>query len=265
MMQKKTVSLRRLGKDRAEEVKFGRFLNNDKVTLKELSSAITRKANAISAGKHVLVVQDTTEVNYQKHVERVSGLGPVGNDKDVGFFLHPALVLDAHSGTCLGLGAILSWVREIKEGRRSYKGLPIEEKESYRWLEAAEESKRNLSEAKMITIIADRESDIYEEWARIPDDKTHMITRASRDRRMVEGGMLYETISRFKVQGEYDLEVRARAYDKEHPQRSAHQARLELRFGEVEIRRSRFCTDKSAPLSLVLNAVEVKEIGRAHV
>lgn len=260
MMQKKSVRLRQLGKDRAEEVKFGRFLNNDKVTFKELCLAINTKVSLLSAGKHVLVVQDTTEVNYQKHVERVSGLGLVGNNKDVGFFLHPALVLDAESSTCLGLSAILSWVRAAKGDRKSYKGLPIEEKESYRWIEAAEESKRHLSEARMITVIADRESDIYEEWARIPDGKTHMITRASRDRRMVDGRMLYETISSFAVQGTYDLEVRARAYDKEHPQRSAHKARLELRFGEVEIRRSRFCTDKSAPLSMILNAVEVKEL-----
>ncbi|MDP3533680.1 MAG: hypothetical protein Q8S31_10395 [Alphaproteobacteria bacterium] len=56
----------------------------------------------------------------------------------------------------------MSWQR-TSESRENYKSLPIEEKESYRWLETALNSKKSLSMASKITIIADRESDIYEE------------------------------------------------------------------------------------------------------
>jgi hypothetical protein len=56
----------------------------------------------------------------------------------------------------------------------------------YRWLEAAEQAKKILSEAAMTTIIADRESAIYEEWARIPDAKNHLLTRVCRDGALAE-------------------------------------------------------------------------------
>lgn len=39
-----------------------------------------------------------------------------------------------------------------------------------------------LSQARIVTIVADRESDIYEEWARLPDERTHLLTRACHDR-----------------------------------------------------------------------------------
>jgi hypothetical protein len=34
-------------------------------------------------------IHDTSEMNYQAHAKRVSGLGTVGNGSDVGIFLHP--------------------------------------------------------------------------------------------------------------------------------------------------------------------------------
>jgi len=48
----------------------------------------------------------------------------------------------------------------------------------------------------MVTVVADRESDIYEMWARIPDAKTHLLVRACRDRAIeTEHGSLYEWLS----------------------------------------------------------------------
>src|SRR5690606_15094437 len=106
---------------------------------------------------------------------------------------------------------------------------PIEEKESYRWLEVALAGKKALKRADMITIIADRESDIDEEWDRLPDRKTHLLTRACRDRLLSNGGKRYSWLEDQAVQGCYKLSLPARA-----GKRSAHEAQMEIRYCEVE-------------------------------
>lgn len=254
MMEKRTVNLRQLGGNRAKEVKFGRWLANKKVTKDELIQNIVEKTNRFVAGRHVLAIQDTTEINYQAHAQKVSGLGRVGNGKDVGFFLHPALIIDARDETCLGLGAIKSWLR-TESAREDYQRQLIEEKESYRWIETADKTKEVLSLAGEITVIADRESDIYEEWYRIPDERTHLITRACRDRKLVNGRLLFECTNNLESSGIYEFRAEARK-----GKRSAHTAKLEIRFGEVEIKKPKNCTDKLAPGGVKLSVVDVKEI-----
>jgi hypothetical protein len=147
MLEKQTVNLRQLGSNRANEVKFGRWFANKKVTKMELINEIIGKTIKPAAGRHVLGIHDTSEINYQAHANRVSGLGTVGNGKDVGFFIHPMLILDAHDETCLGLGAIKTWIR-TEGANPNYPKLAIEEKESYRWIEIAERAKEVLSEAE---------------------------------------------------------------------------------------------------------------------
>jgi len=267
ILEKNCVSLRKIAKDRAMEVRFGRFLSNEQVTVKELKEQIISQTSRLASGRHVLGIQDTTELNYQAHAARVSGLGPVGNGKDKGLFLHPLLVVDAESSACLGLGAIHTWIREWptepvnkKKTSHDYQKLLIEEKESYRWLETAATAKQHLAEAKMLTIIADRESDIYEEWYRIPDEKTHLLTRASYNRRLGNGLLLSDYVASLAVQCTKLVPVRER--DKK---RSAHIAKLEIRFGEVEITRSTGCSDKNAPEKIKLRVIDVKELPESVV
>jgi hypothetical protein len=174
--------LRQLAGNRAREVQFGRWLANDKVTSEELIARGCRRTGERARGRHVLAIQDTTELNYQAHARRVSGLGTVGNGSDAGLFLHPLLAVDAAEGTCLGLAHIHYWLR-TKKAEPNYRRQPIEDKESYRWLDVAATGKTCLSEA-------DRESDIYEEWARLPDARAHLLTRACRDRTLATGGTL---------------------------------------------------------------------------
>ena len=91
MVSKQTVCLRQLAGSRAREVKFGRWLANDKVTSDVLIAHACARTGELAAGRHVLAIQDTTELNHQAHAGRVSGLGTVGNGSDVGMFLHPRL------------------------------------------------------------------------------------------------------------------------------------------------------------------------------
>lgn len=75
--------------------------------------------------------------------------------------LHSSLVIDADNKHALGYSYIKAWERQ--EGapnrrERGYQQLPIEEKESYKWIAAAKQSKELLLQASAITIVADRES-----------------------------------------------------------------------------------------------------------
>ena len=254
MAEKQTVCLRQLGGHRAGEVKLHRWFANESVTQVELIENITSKVKQPAADRHVLAIQDTTEINYQAHKNKIKGLGTVGNGKDIGFFMHPMLVIDAESGACLGLAAIKLWNR-TEAANEYYQKQPIEDKESHRWIETAQHAKERLSQASQITIIADRESDIYEEWVRIPDEKTQLLTRACRDRKLTNGDHLFTYVNSLESQGCYQFEVKKRTNT-----RSAHVAKLEIRFGAIEINKPIHCSDKQAPASIKLHVVDVKEV-----
>ena len=61
MVSRDTLALRRMAESRAELVRFSRFFNNPKVTPAEiLASAAARTAEA-AAGRHVLLIEDSTQ------------------------------------------------------------------------------------------------------------------------------------------------------------------------------------------------------------
>src|SRR5713226_1120617 len=111
MVENPTVRLHALARGRSEEVKFGRWLSNASVTVAELVEHCGRQLAGQVAGLHVLAIQDTTELNYERHAGRTRGLGTVGNGSDRGLFLHPMLAIEAGSKRCLGLVGAEVWTR----------------------------------------------------------------------------------------------------------------------------------------------------------
>ena len=254
--ERQGVCIRRLGDDRSEQVRFRRFLYNDAVTIPEMVAHRAMFAAAAARGRHVLAIQDTSEINYESQSGRKQRLGTVGNGSDVGLFVHPVLAVDAVSGECLGLADAQVWRRTTAKAA-NYKKLPIEEKESHRWLKGGKQAKAVLCEASMVTIVDDREGDIYEKWARLPDARTHLLTRACRDRSLVGGGRLFATMETFPEAHRYEIDLPERL----NKNRSAHRVKLAVRFGSVRIRRSGNCSDPAAPPEIELFFVEVREIG----
>lgn len=225
---------------------------------KLIASELTRTSKLV-AGRHVLGIQDTTEINYQAHAGRVSGLGTVGNGTDAGLYLHPLLVMDADTKACLGFGAIQTWMRKEKASS-DYRKLRIEEKESYRWIETATIGKETLKKAACVTLLGDRENDIYEFLDRIPDAHTHIITRVCRyNRYLLNGLKLDEQLEKFAQAGRMELTVPRDVRSK----RSRRGAELSIKYGEVDIKKPLACTDKEASNFVRLQVVEVKEQGCA--
>ena len=255
-VERVTMNLRAASDGRAEWVGFSRWLNNPNVTANEIAVHSAEVLSDRVAGLHVLAIQDTTELNYARHTGRVRGLGPSGNGIDPGLFVHPVLAIDADSRALLGLAGMQIWTRQ-GPASPDYRCQPIEEKESYRWIQGATSAKSALAAAAMVTVIGDRESDIYEEFDRIPDARTHLVTRACRDRALVGGGRLLGITESWPVRHHFNLEVRAQ------PGRPARTAKIALRFGEITIKRPGNCSDPEASRQLTLRLVEVRELDPA--
>lgn len=250
MSERASAQLRVLAGSRAEEVAFARFLASRHFGAAELRASLTAATAAVCAGRpHVLVLQDTTEINFQHHAGRVRGLGPVGNGRDAGLFVHALLALDAADLSCLGLLDAQPWIRTPR--RDDYRKLPIEQKESFRWLEGL--ACAGALAAQIITMIADRESDCFALFARRPHERLHLLIRASRDRCVAGGTRLFAALAALPDSFCTTLVVPAR------PGVAARVAQLVVRFGALVLQRPR--GSREMPESVPVWGVEVVEIG----
>jgi hypothetical protein len=254
MEERQTAVVRKLADGRAELQKFRRFLNNSAVTIKEMSAHTGARTAEEAVGRHVLAIQDTTEINYQSQAGRKHGLGKVGNGTDIGLFAHPVMAIDADDGTCLGLVDVQIWCRK-KPKAKNYGDLPIDKKESVRWLRGGQAAERVLVGAAMITKVSDREGDIFECIASPHEEHAHVLCRAARDRNLYGGAKLFATMDGWPEATRYSIELPARL-----GQRKARTAVLAVRYGEVELKRPRRCADPTMPPSIRVTAIDVREI-----
>ncbi len=231
------------------------------MTLSELVRSLSDHCEQQVEGRHILSISDTSEINLESHRGRLKseGLGVVGNNKDVGLFIHPTLAVDAENGFPLGLSNVQLWTRSPERPERDHAKLPIEEKESYKWLASAERSQRcfQVGGARLVTHIGDREADIYEEWATVPDRYNHVLVRVHQDRRLLgRTESLYTYLSAQPCEGTYTVDVIA---DSRHG-RTAREALLVVRWTSVEIQRPDKLNREDYPPRIKLYAVEAKEV-----
>src|SRR5260370_26960621 len=156
MVVRPSVCLRGLARGRRSQlVGFGRFLANRRVTVDRLIEGWSDQTAVAVAGRHVLAIQDTSEITFRTTSKRRRGLGEIGKGNGRGVLLHAMLALDASTGSCLGAVAGRIWTRrgriKIAHQKRRTKS-----KESHRWIETAEPAKVVLAAAPMRTLVAHR-------------------------------------------------------------------------------------------------------------
>ncbi len=261
MIKKESYSVLSISENWASAMGNYRMLNNKNVGIEDIKQGIindcARKANCT----HALVLQDTTQPNYEKHRGRIkpnSGLGVIGDNKSLGYFMHPSLVMNAESGDIYGSSDIRTWIREEDRNVKNEaerKQTPIEQKESYRWLDSIEQSKKILTGCEMLTSISDREGDIYEVFSKTPNEKTHLLIR-SRDNRRIAEGKLFDYLSSQNIAGTYELKVRGDIRTK----RKSRKAIIELRIAKVKLKKPKTLKkyDKYAE-TVEVWAIEAKE------
>lgn len=212
-----------------------RFLDNDRVSEAEILAGhfeATRDRFAATHGP-ILVLHDTTEFSFTRNDTKAIGqthrVGIGHKDKAgrqrmhtvCGILMHSSLAVTTQ-GLPLGLAAIKLWTRKKFKGTNALKGkgveggkhsvnftrIPIEQKESIRWLENVRQSTRNLGDATRCVHIGDRESDIYELFCECQSLGTHFVFRTCVDRR-AEGGevTVNDVMQKRRVKAVHRVEV----------------------------------------------------------
>lgn len=226
-----------------------RLFNSPKVTHQAIldahrSSAVQRASKC----GDLLVLQDTTELDYSSH-KALSGTGPLAEEgQRKGFFAHSRLMVAEEEAVVLGLEGSSIWARE--EGRqgsgRSHKLVPIQEKESHRWLEGYHAGcalRDELGNKHRVTVVGDRESDIYELLAaQDAGGGADFLIRSCQDRALATGGNVGESIRGAPMLGSYRFKVRAARLTPKikgkrcEVLRSAREAVMEVRACRVRLR-----------------------------
>lgn len=255
MVARASSCLRRLSRgSRKQEVRFWRFVANGKVTIDRLIAGWSERTREAVAGRHILAIQDTTEVCFKTQPGHRRKLGVIGHGNGHGLLVHAMAAVDASSESLLGLVCGEIWTRRGLV-RTPHASRDIDHKESGRWVATAQAAKGILSAAAMVTVIADRESDIYAEWATVPEPNFHLLTRANHDRKMPCGKKLSDAVEAMPDAGLRTIELPARA-----PNAPARQATLILRHGVVSLKRPENRADRGdLPESVTLTLIDVKE------
>ena len=112
---KKSVVIHQLSDDDSEQKAYYRLLHNENFKNEDVKSFLYDACvRQVSAEGHYLVIQDTTQPNFEKNKANINnkeGLGVIGDNKSLGFFLHPSLVVDANDKRSLGFIDIQHWSR----------------------------------------------------------------------------------------------------------------------------------------------------------
>jgi Transposase DDE domain len=253
--------IRRLAGNRAQEVRFTRFLRNGGVGVAEMASHAAQRTAAHVNDREIVVVQDTSELALGGRRARDNGYGPVGKGGGVrGLLLHAALALDAGSGALLGLVDAQIWNRD-KGAVTPRRSRATVDKESQRWLSVATQAGAVLSAARSITVISDRESDIYEHFARRPAN-VELIIRANWNRRIElsseASASLFTFADSLPEAARFSVKIPAA------PGRKERMAELALRFSPVKLCRPHPSPAPDLPDTIRLTLVEVRELSSNH-
>ncbi len=184
----------------------------------------------------VLAVNDTTGLNFTAH-PATEGLGPLKNQHSTaqGLWMHSTLLCTTQ-GTALGLIDVQVWARQGVGKATQRHHLPIEQKESVKWLksfDAAARLQRQVGGGVTVVHVGDRESDIYEYFAHVrrSPDGAHALVRADSQERTLNESQhkVRDHLLGLPVQGQRVVEI------PRHKSRAARQVELQIRFDTVEV------------------------------
>ncbi len=207
----------------------------------------------------VLVVQDTTTLSYGG-LKGTQGLGPVNDQENGrGMFLHSTVALRP-DGRPLGLLHQQLWCRkeEDRGSKKKRRQRPIEEKESFKWLEGLQRARERVAAEAVQDLgprlihIMDREGDIHEVLETIADSSDGAVLRFEHNRR-IDDPCAY---ARPAVQASPLLGRTAVEVPRTH-EKAARTARVEVRSRSVECIPSR-CRDHRRR-SFTMTLVEIRE------
>jgi len=242
-----------------------RFFDNPQVT-PEAILAPHREATLARMREHpvVLVVQDTTEFDLSAHPPRDAR--HLNDAERYGFYDHTHLALTPER-LCLGVVGTEQYDRaaETLGTSRQRKHLPIEQKESMRWLRGirlASELQGRLPATRIVSV-ADSEADIYELLVEVGKQETPAayVIRSYENRCTTERDATQPGRTFVKVRQQLDaapVRQRRTIHLSQTPKRKAREAQLEIRTLALELKPPHVHPDLPA---LTCHFVLVREVG----
>lgn len=257
-----------------------RFFNNEKVTFDSvLAPHFDRTRQRMAEHSTVLLVQDTTELEFTRPVQQMVGAGPLDHPGRWGAYLHP-LIAFTPDGTPLGACWATAWARaelahESPAAKRSRRqATPIEQKESRRWLDGLRQARDAAQQVPAVHCIcvADSEADIYELFAEPRGvHPVDWLIRACHDRAVLptneaedEASHLRSVVESQPVLFTQEVFVRGREATFEGEMRARRQPResrtalLEVRVTAVSLR-GPYRPGGRLP-SVMVNVVQAREV-----
>lgn len=230
--------------------------------LKQVKPEAIRRAHTLSTAERVnacttvLVVQDTTNLDFTSH-SAVKGLGYLDSVHAKGLKVHSALAVSG-LGVPLGLVHQEVWTRDYKDlGKKPHgRCRETKDKESQRWLTALQATQEALPAEIRVITVADQEADIYDLMAAPRRTDHELLIRGCHDRRV--GGevpYLWDAMHSKAVQGRYTLTLQGKE-DSE-----TREAVLTVRYGSLEIQPPHHHKRRAQLRPIALNAVLVEEEG----
>jgi Transposase DDE domain len=245
-----SLVIRTLGGTWAGELAIHRFLSAPSVTCTEMLETLAERTLGATAGRRIVVAQDTTEINFAGR----RGLGAAGNGVSRGFFIHPLVAIDSETEAVLGLLDAHIWTRDDEAKTAPRRQRAFEDKESIRWLRGAERAAELATDAASVVVVGDRENDIYGCFARRPAP-VDLIVRPAQDRALTEAVSLFDSAAAWPELTRMPVKVAPRRIG--DPGRIAT---LALRAGPVTLKRPRNGFAKADPETVSLTLVEAREI-----
>ena len=229
-----------------------------------------RTVRRMKGQKTVLCIQDGTDLNYSSLTE-CEGLGVMGSNqtssKSRGLHLHSTLAVSTE-GLPLGVLRADCSAPEPKLSRQqSRDAIPIEEKDTFRWIEGLRdivEAGEEMPHTRLICI-CDREADFFEMFdEQRRNRRVDLLIRAKHDRNITtEPFKLFEALRGAPVQTMVKIEVPRqsarpkRGTQKARPKRPARTAELSLQYMRVQLRPSWYHKDKEPIEVWSIHAVEI--------
>lgn len=197
-----------------------RFLKNNRVSLDQiLESHVQSTLQRIEPEQILLNLQDTSGLNFHYHNSKEDrghiGTSPQNKDS-LGYWLHTGLLCSA-DGVPLGISSQEFWSRhkvnrEYKDAKKSrLRKIPIEEKESYKWLSAVKECDAYTKHGAQLVQVCDREADIFEFMQHCLSHKQSFVIRAKSDRKVTlptgENQHLFSCLKRASIQANLSIDI----------------------------------------------------------
>ena len=233
-----------------------RLLANDKFTTEKLSESNTKKVVEMLEGESVvLLVQDTTDANYNTH-KKTKGLG-YSSEKVLGIKIHTCLAMSG-KGIPIGIMAQECFTREKSKNEMSSSEKskrPIEEKESNRWLETMRETTAQIPKNTTAITICDRESDFYEFFNEAENIGEYFIVRIVNNRVTESGEKVRQILENTEVAGTVSVNI-PRDSRRNIPERVTE---MDITFAQVDLAKPVIRKEEHINDSVTLTVVRIKE------